>query len=185
MQISELVGRLCEAASRDDPEQATASVLRDYARNLRDIVEALEFLPGLGTDPEQSFYRSREVSALKVKFLPAQCTPPHDHGTWAVILLLSGKERNTLHTRDGDGIREVSSVVLAPGDVLPMRPEVIHVAECVSSAPAVGLHVYGGDLPILSRSVWHPHTLVEHAHSEPMYAEMKAIARGTQNSYNS
>ena len=171
----DLVTDLARAAAQDDPLRATTAALRSHAGKVDAILEGLAFLSGLGSDPEQSFYRSPAVSFLKVKFIPGHPTPPHDHGTWAAILLLAGEERNTLYQRQADTIREVDQIVLRPGDVLPMRPGAIHVVECASSTPTVGLHVYGGDLPIIPRSVWHPETFEEHVHTDAVYAELKAI----------
>lgn len=178
MHVLDLVSDLARAAARDEPLRATTTALRSYAGEVDAILEGLAFLSGIGSDPEQSFYRSPDVSFLKVKFAPGRPTPPHDHGTWAAILLLAGEERNTLYRREAGTIREVSEVVLRPGDVLPMGPGAIHVVECASSTPTVGLHVYGGDLPITPRSVWHPETFEEHVHSDTVYAEFKSIAAG-------
>ncbi len=175
MHVVDLVTDLARAAAQDDPLHATTTTLRSYADEVDAILEELDFLSGLGSDPEQSFYRSPEVSLLKVKFIPGHPTPPHDHGTWAAILLLAGEERNTLYQREAGTIREVNDVVLRSGDVLPMRQGAIHVVECASSTPTVGLHVYGGDLPIIPRSVWHPETFEEHVHTDAVYAELKAI----------
>jgi len=178
MHVLDLVTDLARAAAQNDPLGATTTTLRSYAGEIDAILKDLAFLSGLGSDPEQSFYRSPEVSLLKVKFIPGHPTPPHDHGTWAAILLLAGEERNTVYQREVDTVREVNEVVLRPGDVLPMRQGAIHVVECASSTPTVGLHVYGGDLPIIPRSIWHPETFEEHVHTDAVYAELKAIAAG-------
>ena len=175
MHVLDLVTDIARAASQDDPLGATTATLRSFAGGVDAILDELAFLSGLGSDPEQSFYRSPEVSLLKVKFIPGHPTPPHDHGTWAAILLLAGEERNTLYQREADTIREVNEVVLRPGDMLPMHQGAVHVVECASSTPTVGLHVYGGDLPIIPRSVWHPGTFEEHVHTDAVYAELKAI----------
>ncbi|NIQ97633.1 MAG: cysteine dioxygenase, partial [Desulfuromonadales bacterium] len=48
-----------------------------------------------------------DLSLLKVRFPPGRRTPPHDHGTWATILVFSGTEKNTLYRADGEGLRRV------------------------------------------------------------------------------
>lgn len=176
MSLQDLVTTFAHAAADSDPLDRTEDALRALSDTIANVIDDLSFLSGEGSDPEQSFYRSPSVSLLKVKFSPGIPSPPHDHGTWAAILLLEGKERNILYERDGASLRQTREVVLGPGDVLPMRAGAIHVVECASRAPAVGLHVYGGDLPILPRSVWHPETFEEYDHTDAQYAALKALA---------
>jgi hypothetical protein len=40
---------------------------------------------------------------VHVAELVARLTPPHIHGTWAAILVLSGSERNSVYKRNDDG----------------------------------------------------------------------------------
>jgi len=176
MPLQDLVSTFARAAADSDPLDRTADALRALSGDIAAVISDLSFLSGEGSDPEQSFYRSPSVSLLKVKFSPGVPSPPHDHGTWAAILLLEGQERNILYERDGRSLRQTGEVVLAPGDVLPMPSDAIHVVECASRAPAVGLHVYGGDLPILPRSAWNPKTFEEHEHTDAQYAILKALA---------
>jgi len=44
-----------------------------------------------------------------------------------------------------------------------MLAETVHVAESLGDAPAIGLHVYGGDILELPRRMWDPDTLTEHS----------------------
>jgi hypothetical protein len=43
-----------------------------------------------------------------------------------------------------------------------MPAAAVHVAECTSDEPAIGLHVYGGNVLGLERHMWDPDTLAEH-----------------------
>jgi hypothetical protein len=52
--------------------------------------------------------------------------------------------------------------MLERGSILPMLADTAHVAECVGDEPAIGLHVYGGDILELPRRMWNPTTLEEH-----------------------
>ena len=65
-------------------------------------------------------------------------------GAWAMILLLSGEEKNTLYRSEAGGLRKAGEVTLTRGSILPMLAETAHVAECIGDRPAIGLHVYGG-----------------------------------------
>lgn len=175
----DLVARLGQAARETQPLNRVAEVLEELGADTAGLLESLDFFSGKGTDAEQAFYRSPQVSLLKIRFDPGRRTPPHDHGCWAVILLLQGRERNTLYRTDSEaGLVSTGEVTLEPGAILPMPAEAIHVAECVSGEAAIGLHVYGGDEVTLQRRVWHPQTFQEHIHSEEFYGELANLASG-------
>ena len=169
MQVHELVARCAAAAREDDSMNAVRDVLEDLRGDLGAVDRALEFIPGVGGNARQVFYRSPNLTMLKVCFPCGRRTPPHDHGTWALILDLSGREKNTLYRCDADGLRTASEVTLERGAILPMRAETAHVAECVGDVPAFGLHVYGGDILELPRRMWHPQTLEEHEFEDTLY----------------
>ena len=169
MQVHELVARCAAAARGEDSMNAVRGVLEDLRGDLGAVERALAFIPGVGGNARQVFYRSSNLTMLKVCFPCGRRTPPHDHGTWAVILDLSGREKNTLYRREGDGLRAASEVTLERGAILPMRAESAHVAECVGDVPAIGLHVYGGDVLELPRSMWDPATLEEHVYEPTLY----------------
>ena len=135
--------------------------MEDLTQSLDSVAEALSYLSGTGGNAYQAFYRAPDLSLLKVSFPAGRRTPPHDHGTWAMILVLSGKEKNTLYRPDAQGrLTRVSEVVLERGSVLPMRADVVHVAECLGNEAAVGLHVYGANvLGGTTRYMWDPDTL--------------------------
>jgi len=162
MKVHELVARFAQAAESDDAMNAARQVLERLKSDLGAIESALSYISGVGGNARQVFYRSTNLTLLKVCFPSGRRTPPHDHGTWAQILLLSGEEMNTLYRRENGALRRASEVTLTRGTILPMRAETAHVAECIGTAPAVGLHVYGGDILELPRRMWNPETLEEH-----------------------
>ena len=83
--------------------------------------------------------------------------------------MLSGREKNTLYRGGEEGLRKASEVTLERGAILPMRAETAHVAECMGDVPAIGLHVYGGDILELPRLMWNPETLDEHLYEPALY----------------
>lgn len=163
MQVHELVAGFSSAVQGHDPMSGARGLLEELRHDLQGLGAALAYISGIGGNAAQIFYRSPSLSLLKVNFPVGRRTPPHDHGTWATILLLSGVEKNTLYRADdGAALRRVSDVLLEPGSILPMRAAAVHVAECAGDAPAVGLHVYGGDILALKRRMWDPQTLAQH-----------------------
>ncbi|MGH8616738.1 MAG: hypothetical protein ACREUW_03540 [Burkholderiales bacterium] len=162
MKVHELVARFAQAADSANPMQAVRAEVDGLAADPAAVEQALAYVSGIGGNARQVFYRSPNLTLLKVCFPAGRRTPPHDHGTWATILLLSGEEKNTLYRRENGTLRKAGEVTLTRGSVLPMRPDTVHVAECLGSVPAIGLHVYGGDILELPRRMWNPDTLKEH-----------------------
>jgi predicted metal-dependent enzyme (double-stranded beta helix superfamily) len=181
VKIHELVNRCALARESADPMAAMREVLESLRTQVGEIEQALSYVSGTGGNARQVFYRSPELTLLKVRFPNGRRTPPHDHGTWASILLLSGEEKNTLYRTDGGQLRRASEVTLTRGSILTMRAETAHVAECIGATPAIGLHVYGGDIFELPRRMWHPQSLEAHPLDWDLYenfARMASAAAG-------
>lgn len=176
MKIHDLVTHCALARESTDPMAAMREVLESLRERVDEIERALDYIPGTGGNAHQVFYRAPDLTLLKVRFPAGRRTPPHDHGTWASILLLSGGEKNTLYRTDGGALRRASEVTLKPGAILNMREQTAHVAECLGTAPAVGLHVYGGDIFKLPRRMWHPQTLVAHPLDWALYENFAQMA---------
>lgn len=181
MKVHELVTRCALARESADPMAAMREVLENLRSQIAEIEQALSYVSGTGGNARQVFYRSPDLTLLKVRFPNGRRTPPHDHGTWASILLLSGEEKNTLYRTDSGNLRRASEVTLTRGSILTMRAETAHVAECLGDTPAIGLHVYGGDIFELPRRMWHPQTLTAHPLDWELYenfAQMASAATG-------
>ena len=90
------------------------------------------------------------LAVFAFSWLPNRGTPPHDHGTWAVVAGVRGPEKNTFWRRHDDGKRpghadlERAGVkVFEPGQVLAMPAGVIHEVWNETDAVTVSLHIYG------------------------------------------
>ena len=162
MKPHDLVASFTAAVSGSEPMAAARVALEQLKDHIAEVDEALRYISGVGGNARQVFFRSPDLTLLKVCFPAGRRTPPHDHGTWATILLLSGEEKNTLYRVEDGRLRNASEVTIKPGSILGMRADTAHVAECVGNAPTIGLHVYGGDIFELPRRMWHPQTLEEH-----------------------
>ncbi len=90
MQVHELVAQFAKAGESTDSLSAAREQLEALRGDLGAIEQALSSVSGTGGNARQVFYRSPSITLLKVCFPAGRRTPPHDHGVWAVILLLSG-----------------------------------------------------------------------------------------------
>jgi len=176
MKIYELVTQCARAAESSDGMRAVRAILEGLKDNLEDVERSLSYVSGVGGNARQVFYRSPELTMLKVCFPAGRRTPPHDHGTWATILLLSGEEKNTLYRREDGVLRKAGEMTLTRGSLLNMLADTVHVAECIGGKPAIGLHVYGGDILELPRRMWDPEELKEHPLEWNLYERFAQIA---------
>jgi predicted metal-dependent enzyme (double-stranded beta helix superfamily) len=176
MKVHELVACFAKAGESADPMSAAREALEALRGNLGAVEQALSFVSGTGGNARQVFYRSPAITLLKVCFPIGRRTPPHDHGAWATILLLSGEEKNTLYRHENGRLRKAGEITLTRGSILPMLADTAHVAECIGSAPAIGLHVYGGDILDLPRRMWNPETLEAHALDWALYEKFAQFA---------
>jgi predicted metal-dependent enzyme (double-stranded beta helix superfamily) len=181
MKVHELVARFAKAGESENPMNAAREALETLRGNIGEIEQALRFVSGTGGNARQVFYRSPAITLLKVCFPAGRRTPPHDHGAWATIFLLSGEEKNTLYRNENGKLRKSSEVTLTRGAILPMLADTAHVAECIGTAPAIGLHVYGGDILDLPRCMWNPDTLEVHALDWALYEKFAQAASKAAN----
>ena len=176
MKVHELVALFAKAAESSNPMASAREVLESLRGDVESIERALSYVPGTGGNARQVFYRAPDLTLLKVCFPQGRRTPPHDHGTWAAILLLSGVEKNTLYRTDEGALRKAGEATLERGKILSMRADTAHVAECHGDVPAIGLHVYGGDIFELPRRMWDPETLEAHALDWQLYERFAGVA---------
>ena len=93
-------------------------------------------------------------------------TPPHDHGTWAVIGCVIGAETNVLwnrldNTADPCKAKITHKKIIAckPGDIVTMCTEEIHsVFSPLENSVSISLHVYGKHFNYTNRKKFNPET---------------------------
>jgi predicted metal-dependent enzyme (double-stranded beta helix superfamily) len=103
------------------------------------------------------------LAVLAANWLPGRTTPPHDHGTWAVVVGVEGSETNVFWERADDGrqpdyaeLKQVGQKLLAPGEALAMPAGVIHSVRNDSDEVTLSLHVYGKHPNFTERSQFDP-----------------------------
>ena len=99
------------------------------------------------------------LAVLLVNWLPGRGTPPHDHGTWAVVAGIEGSERNVRYRRVDDGSREihaeleVKSDFAAPaGELVCIKTGGIHMVRNETDNMTLSLHTYGKHINFTNRS---------------------------------
>lgn len=101
----------------------------------------------------------------------AQKTPIHDHGTWGVIGIYRGVEKEESFWREGERVMEgtvritpIGTRLAKPADVFTCctTDQDVHRVSCASDEPVIGIHVYGGDLAKIPRLKYDPDTGAVH-----------------------
>lgn len=145
----------------------------DVAVHLRDLVGyGVEVVPGRMRQPKADTYAMYPLyvapdggfSVAAAVWGVGQVTPIHDHGTWGVIGILDGVEREHRYDRPdpASGAPPVllEERTLRPGDVdiCCTCDQDVHEVACDSEVPTLALHVYGADIGTLERHAFDPRT---------------------------
>ena len=88
------------------------------------------------------------LTVQTVTFAPGTRSTIHNHGTWGVVAVLKGQEKNTAWRRTPspdftDKIAPTGEITLFPGDIVSLTPDAIHSVEAVGEEPTVTFNVYG------------------------------------------
>lgn len=88
------------------------------------------------------------LTVQTVAFAPGTRSNIHNHGTWGIVAVLKGQEKNTFWRRTNspefqDKIEETGEVTLSPGDIISFTPDAIHCVEAVGDEPTVTFNIYG------------------------------------------
>ncbi|MEH2309207.1 cupin [Nostoc sp.] len=88
------------------------------------------------------------LTVQTVTFAPGTRSNIHNHGTWGIVAVLKGQEKNTFWRRTNslefqDKIEATGEVTLFPGDIISFTPDAIHSVEAVGDEPTVTFNIYG------------------------------------------
>jgi predicted metal-dependent enzyme (double-stranded beta helix superfamily) len=88
------------------------------------------------------------LTVQTVSFAPGTVSNIHNHGTWGVVAVLKGQEKNIVWKRNShpdsqDKIERVGELTLFPGDIISFAPDAIHSVEAVGDEPTVTFNIYG------------------------------------------
>lgn len=79
-----------------------------------------------------------------VSFAPGIRSNIHNHGTWGIVAILKGKEKNTLWKANANTcVEQTGEIILQAGDIISFTPDAIHSIEALGDEPTVTLNLYG------------------------------------------
>ncbi len=164
--ISQLVEDLKAIRARTQDEHEIINAVRPLARRAALAKDSWLKPEMFEADAEQGFgvYLLHEepdhsLAVFAVSWLPGRGTPPHDHGTWAVVAGVHGPELNRFYSRLDDRsqaghaeLKQIGAKTFGVGDVVAMPAGAIHVVWNESEAVSVSLHIYGKHINFTQRS---------------------------------
>ncbi|GAB4201035.1 MAG: hypothetical protein Fur006_53140 [Coleofasciculaceae cyanobacterium] len=88
------------------------------------------------------------MTVQTVTFSPGTVSTIHNHGTWGVVAVLRGQEKNTFWKRTNDSafqdrIEPTGEIILLPGDIISFTSDVIHSVVSMGDEPTVTFNLYG------------------------------------------
>ncbi len=117
-----------------------------------------------GGRPGFAYYQNEDgsLNIYGVLFRPEHPTPTHDHVTWGIIGVYSGRQRTTRYRRVDDGatpgqcsVALEEDAVLTHGATYPLLPpHDIHRIEVLGTEDGLSIHVLGADLKRQRRRIF-------------------------------
>lgn len=88
------------------------------------------------------------LTVQTVTFAPGTVSTIHNHGTWGVVAVLKGREKNTFwrrtnHPEFPDRIERVGEKILEAGDIISFTANAIHSVEAIGDEPTITFNIYG------------------------------------------
>jgi predicted metal-dependent enzyme (double-stranded beta helix superfamily) len=88
------------------------------------------------------------LTVQTVIFAPGVKSSIHNHGTWGIVAILKGQEKNTFWRRVDDSnyeakITPVEEITLKESDIISFTSEAIHSVEAVGDEALVTFNIYG------------------------------------------
>lgn len=133
---------------------------------LEKLIAVDDWLPEEFTKPHPQYYQQYllyadpmdRFSIVSFVWGPGQKTPIHNHTVWGMVGQLRGEEKGTPYYRTSNGAFEPGEACISsPGHVDTVSPDThdIHVVENnLTDKTSISIHVYGGNIGRIHRSVF-------------------------------
>lgn len=171
--LREFVGAIARGV---ETAQDEADMLEYGQACMAKLIAVDDWLPDACAQPHPTYYQQHllyadpldRFSLVSFVWGPGQMTPIHNHTVWGIIGMLRGAEiaQPFERTKD-DKMRPVgAATTLHPGDMECVSPRIgdIHrVSNAHDDRVSISIHLYGGNIGKLTRSVFDAQTGLEKA----------------------
>jgi len=168
--IAKLRAFIADAVRIVESETDEATILARLSPRLETLVSTDDWLPPAYAAADGKAYRQYllyadpldRFSIVSFVWGPGQGTPIHDHRVWGLVGVLRGAEISTSYDRRDNGALVAGTPVrLSQGSVVAVSPRIgdIHsISNGLSNASSISIHVYGGNIGTVHRSVFDAQT---------------------------
>ena len=152
--LTEVEDTVNQAEKREETEETFLPQLRKLVRQL--ILNSYSIKT---QSPEANYITGTSILSLYEelgfpltiqieKMLPAKTCSVHNHGTWGIVAVLSGEQKNIFWQRKPspeyqDKIEKTEEKILRSGEIISFTSEAIHSVEAVGEKPTITLNLYG------------------------------------------
>ena len=156
-----------------EEKPSEAIIFTKGKRLLENLIEVDDWLPEAFSQAHPQYYQQYllyadpldRFSIVSFVWGPGQRTPVHNHTVWGMVGQLRGEEKGTPYYRQSDGCFTAGeSTISPPGHVDTVSPNThdVHVVENhLTNQTSISIHVYGGNIGKIQRSVFDPITGAE------------------------
>ena len=150
-----------------DTQPNEPTVLKEGKTLLQELIKNDNWLPEFCAQTHPQYYQQyllhadplERFSVVSFVWGPGQKTPIHNHTVWGLVGILRGAEKCQLYTPDATGKMMPSGheLTLHPGDVEAVSPTIgdVHVVRnTFDDQASISIHVYGGNIGKIKRSVF-------------------------------
>jgi len=152
----------CEAAVVTGGQEAVREAVQRAVADPESIIKALGEPKRAAVYP---LHKSPRLTILHVLWPPNHTQAPHNHLLWAEVGVYAGREDNILWRRCPRGatwqIEAIGAASVSAARHVSLARDAIHSVNNPLDRVTAGLHVYGGDLTAVPRSMWDVETLAE------------------------
>ncbi|MBW7973927.1 cysteine dioxygenase [Bradyrhizobium sp. BR 10289] len=165
---------VAEVAQIVEAKLDESAILAQLTPKLKELIGADDWLPDAYAAADGKAYRQYllyadpldRFSIVSFVWGPGQGTPIHDHRVWGLVGVLRGEELSVSYARQPDGsLRPGATERLAKGTVAAVSPDIgdIHaISNGLADSSSISIHVYGGNIGRIHRSVFDATTGAEH-----------------------
>lgn len=167
---------VCAIANGVETRRDEADMLAFGRSCMAKLIEDDGWLPDECAKPHPVYYQQHllyadpldRFSLVSFVWGPGQRTPIHNHTVWGIIGMLRGAEISQPFERMSDGTMRTAGEphTLLPGDIECVSPRIgdIHrVSNAHADQVSISIHLYGGNIGKINRSVFDDQTGQEKA----------------------
>ena len=158
-QFIEEVREIVREGETEDEVTSRVAELMEGLLDLPDLIKSEHLQVKIGSDVLRPLHVEEDgsFSIATAVWNVGQKTPIHDHGTWGVVGIYQGVEREERFRPPFDGPPKCDQEWEAEeGEVFVCctSDEDVHRVSCGSDIPCVGIHVYGADIGKIERHIY-------------------------------